>query len=68
MARDILDAMMDYAEKFGDAPTLVGLNEEDHAKAAELLDEAVEYDAPYEDTAEFYLALGLDPPPDDAEI
>jgi hypothetical protein len=57
-----------YAEKFGDVPTLLGLNSRQLAAAMDLLDEAVEYDVPYGSDADFYEALGMQPPPEGALI
>jgi hypothetical protein len=55
-----------YQEKFGELPSLAGLGEVQLQRAAVLLQEAVELDVPYQDTADFFEALGMEMPPDDA--
>lgn len=60
----IFEAMADYAERFGDTPTVMGLPENLLKQAAEVLTNA---DHPLTDE-EFYHALGVEPPPDDVEV
>jgi hypothetical protein len=57
-----------YVEKFGNLPTLVGLTQDQLEEALQLLDEAVEYGVDYKTDAEFYEALGMRPPPEDALV
>jgi len=61
---DIIDA---YGEKFGEVPTLRGLRDDLMPKAMQLLTEAIQYDSPFSTDAEFYEALGVEPPPEGAE-
>jgi hypothetical protein len=57
-----------YKDRFGDVPTLVGLGEDDYQIALGALEDALESGKPWGSDAEFYRAIGLEPPPDDAEI
>ena len=65
---DLYKAATAYQEKFGDVPTLSGLSDAARDEAATLLTRAVADDAPFEDDAAWYAALGLDPPPDGALV
>lgn len=60
------DPVEAYREKFGSLPTLMGLP--DHDKALQLLAQAVKEDKPFKTDAEWYAALGLDPPDPDALV
>lgn len=57
-----------YRDQFGDCPTIVGLPEDKEQDAADALMDAAIADEPFDDDAAFYKALGLEPPPDDADI
>ena len=57
-----------YMDMFDDLPTITGLDDALFKRAMALLQESIELGVPYEDDTEFYEALGIDPPPDDAII
>ncbi len=57
-----------YMEMFDDLPTITGLDDDLFKRAMDLLRESIELGVPFEDDADFYDALGIDPPPDDAII
>jgi hypothetical protein len=65
---DLTGAMMAYREKFGDAPSTIALPSRVHEAAVEQLRRAVAEDTPFADDAAWYAALGMEPPPDDADI
>jgi hypothetical protein len=58
------DAAGAYQRRFGSVPTVAGLQGASVARAAELLAAAVRHDLPFKTAAEWYAALGIDPPPD----
>ena len=63
---DMLDAAQAYAEAYGDTPTIMGLPGRVVEKAARLLRDAVENNDPFETDADWFEALGIEPPPKDA--
>jgi hypothetical protein len=68
---DVDDFMMivtEYNDRFDRHHTLVGLDDDMLEQAAKLMHEAIELGVPYNDDAEFYEALGLDPPPTGAGV
>jgi hypothetical protein len=68
MSDDPLQAAHDYKDKFGDCPTISGLSQEQLEAAMELLAIAAQIGVPFDDDNQFYGMLGLDTPPEDAEI
>jgi hypothetical protein len=63
---EIDEAMFDYIEEFGHTITFFGLTPEQMEKAVPVLAKAMDDGVPLTD-AEFYPAIGLEPPPKDAE-
>ena len=62
------DVVQAYQAKFGSVPAIMGLSDEKQAKANRLLEDAIDTDKPYETDADWYAALGVTPPPPDADI
>jgi hypothetical protein len=63
---DLHAAAQAYRAKFGDTPTYAMMPDDLYEKATELLQQAVADDKPFADESDWYAALGLKPPPDDA--
>ena len=61
------EALALYAGHFGDTPTVMGLSEDQHEDAALALLTAIELESPMTDE-EFYKAIGLEMPPEGADI
>jgi len=62
------DIVEKYKDAFGSVPTIVGLSPDKQAEANDLLSDAVKDGLPFEDDAAWYAALGVNPPPPDADL
>jgi hypothetical protein len=62
-----LEALKAYRERFGDAPTIVGIPSARYPEIAAEMRRALEDGAPRSD-ADFRRALGMKPPPPGADI
>lgn len=63
------EAVAEYLEKFpGKLPTLIGVPFDMEEQVCALLRRAVDEDKPFESDAEFYAALGIEGPPEDADV
>ena len=57
-----------YKQKFGDTPTISNLEPSLLQKANQLLDNALKTGRAFKDDKEWWRALGVPPPPDDALV